>query len=66
MARDQKRVKLEDPETKEEEVGEPNTITTGVDRFSQLPDSIICEILSSLPTIEAVRMSILSKRWRRI
>ncbi|EXB38078.1 F-box/LRR-repeat protein [Morus notabilis] len=36
------------------------------DRFSELPDYIIHKILSFLPTIDAVRMSLLSKRWRRM
>uniref|UniRef100_A0A803RAT7 F-box domain-containing protein n=1 Tax=Cannabis sativa TaxID=3483 RepID=A0A803RAT7_CANSA len=36
------------------------------DRISDLPDSIIIHILSFLPTIVAIRMSLLSKRWRRM
>ena len=36
------------------------------DRISKLPDLIIHYILSFLPTMEVVRMSLLSKRWRRM
>lgn len=36
------------------------------DQISELPDAIILHILSFLPTLYAVRMSLLSKRWRRM
>ncbi|EXB80393.1 F-box/LRR-repeat protein 13 [Morus notabilis] len=36
------------------------------DHLSELPDCIIHHILSFLPAIEVVQMSILSKRWRRM
>ncbi|KAK9074364.1 hypothetical protein SSX86_006962 [Deinandra increscens subsp. villosa] len=35
-----------------------------VDRLSLLPEDILSQILSRMPTILAVRTSILSKRWR--
>ncbi|XP_060671255.1 putative F-box/FBD/LRR-repeat protein At5g44950 [Ziziphus jujuba] len=36
------------------------------DRISQLPDSLIYYIFSFLPTIHLVRMSRVSRRWRRM
>ncbi|PON46031.1 LRR domain containing protein [Parasponia andersonii] len=36
------------------------------DRISELPDAIIIQILSFLPTIVVVRTSLFSKRWRHV
>lgn len=43
---------------------EPNTM--GVDLISELPDPLIQQILSFLPTFHVVQMSVLSKHWRRM
>ncbi|KAF7825232.1 F-box/FBD/LRR-repeat protein [Senna tora] len=39
-------------------------VTVYRDRFSDLSDSLICHILSYIPTKEAVATSILAKRWK--
>lgn len=38
----------------------------GVDRISDLPDAIVCHILSFLPTIYAVLTSLVSRRWANL
>ncbi|KAL8032148.1 hypothetical protein ABFX02_13G076000 [Erythranthe guttata] len=42
----------------------PEQSELSIDRLSDLPDSVICHILSFLPTKFSVRTSILGQRWR--
>ncbi|XP_062103531.1 FBD-associated F-box protein At4g10400-like [Humulus lupulus] len=37
-----------------------------IDRISELPDAVALHILSFIPTIFVVRMSVVSKRWRHM
>ena len=39
---------------------------SNVDRISKLPDSVILHILALLPTVEVIRTSLISKRWRHL
>ncbi|XP_009334055.2 LOW QUALITY PROTEIN: F-box/LRR-repeat protein At4g14103 [Pyrus x bretschneideri] len=43
-----------------------NSQATGKDRISELPDAVLCHILSFVPTKYSVRTSILSTRWKSI
>jgi hypothetical protein len=45
---------------------QPKTSTVEVDRISGLPDDILIQILSFLPTKQAFLTSILSKRWKHL
>ncbi|EYU44933.1 hypothetical protein MIMGU_mgv1a021551mg [Erythranthe guttata] len=46
------------------EITETYRRNISIDRLSELPDSVLCYILSFLPTQKSVATSILSRRWR--
>ncbi|XP_066317876.1 uncharacterized protein [Miscanthus floridulus] len=51
--------------------GDEDAITSGValhqaDRFSELPDHVICSILCRVPLVEAIRTCVLGRRWREV
>ncbi|CAO2203928.1 unnamed protein product [Urochloa humidicola] len=44
----------------------PAEIGDGTDHISRLPDALLCNIVSRLPTQEAARAVVLSTRWRGV
>ncbi|XP_021314604.1 uncharacterized protein LOC8074680 [Sorghum bicolor] len=51
--------------------GDEDAITIGVtldqaDRFTELPDHIICSILCRVPLVDAIRTCVLGRRWREV
>ncbi|GAY64528.1 hypothetical protein CUMW_234270 [Citrus unshiu] len=46
--------------------GRPKTNRGNADRISSLPDSVLCHILSYIPTKHVVATSVIAKRWQNV
>ncbi|KDO39985.1 hypothetical protein CISIN_1g041388mg [Citrus sinensis] len=46
--------------------GRPKTNRGNADRISSLPDSVLCHILSYIPTKHVVATSVIAKRWKNV
>ncbi|XP_073151892.1 F-box/FBD/LRR-repeat protein At5g44980-like [Henckelia pumila] len=55
-----------DIDSKNENENENENVEEKEDRISQLSDDVISSIISRLATVDAVRTSVLSRRWRHI
>ncbi|TQD90268.1 hypothetical protein C1H46_024185 [Malus baccata] len=47
-------------------MGSTSKCQEGVDRISELPNSLLCHILSFLPILDAAQTTILSRRWENL